>query len=93
MFNNIIFNLSENLNALRDFVDLIAPFLTRHQQEVIKSKANDILPLLLALKKLLPEESLIDIEVNENLERIEQELAGEINIEIQDNGSDKKRQS
>jgi len=90
MFVNTISNFSDNLNALRDFVDLIAPFLNKHQQEVIESQANDMLPLLLAFKKLLPEEGLNNIESNNNLEQLEQKLAEKVDIEILDNGSDNK---
>lgn len=52
MFENAIKNYSENLQALREFVELTQPFLLKHSNKVIKSHSPRLDTFLEAAKKL-----------------------------------------
>lgn len=43
---------SENLLALREFVDLIGPVLTQRSQEQVRENAKGLIPLIIAAQKL-----------------------------------------
>ncbi|MFZ0946327.1 MAG: hypothetical protein WAN54_20720 [Syntrophobacteraceae bacterium] len=56
MFERFIVQFSDNLGALRDFVDLIAPFLAEKHSEEIKEDAINLAPIfVLGLNRLDPE--------------------------------------
>jgi hypothetical protein len=52
MFGQAIFAFRSNINALRDFVDVIEPVLQEKTQSVLQQRAEILAPLLLAFKKL-----------------------------------------
>ena len=54
MFGDTIREFSESLASLRDFVDLVAPFLTQKHAEKLKKDAFHLAPLVLLLRDLHP---------------------------------------
>jgi hypothetical protein len=69
MFAEQIMSFSQNLNNLRDFVQMVASFLDEKKQEEIKENAEALLPLMLAMHKLNPEESPLDEDEISKLEK------------------------
>lgn len=55
MFAIAIQRFTDNLDALRDFVDLVRPVLEQAHDDEIKSNPKAFIPLMLALEKLAPE--------------------------------------
>nr|WP_288833215.1 hypothetical protein [uncultured Flavobacterium sp.] len=52
MLSKIITQFKDNIEGLRDFVDLVEPFLKEKESETIKSEKDNLLPILAALNEL-----------------------------------------
>ena len=80
MFDSVIRQFSDNLANLRDFVDLVGPFLTQKNIEEVKQDSVHLAPLALAIRKLLPEVPQVD-EANES--KALQLLTDDIKIDVE----------
>jgi len=85
LFGPVMHQFSDSLANLRDFVDLVSPFLIQKDTEKIKQDAIHLAPLVLAINEILPEKSRIDdvIEANE-LQLLSDGV--EIDVEEQEDG-------
>jgi len=52
MLGQSIKRFADNLSALREFVEVTQPFLESRKTEVIKGRARDLAPILLAFEKI-----------------------------------------
>lgn len=87
MFKDFITEFHENIEGLREFVELIGPFLDEHQAKVRKSQSKTLLPLQLAvLKHSIVDESK-NPEVYEEIDTLLKEsFDGEIEVETNSDG-------
>lgn len=60
MFSNIVITYSDNLRALRDFVDMISPLLKEKREKLFLDEAHSFATVILALSKLSPDEYQLD---------------------------------
>lgn len=81
MFAEQIMSFSQNLNNLRDFVEMVASFLDEKNQEEIKENAEALLPLMLAMHKLNPEESPLD---EDEISKIEKKVGAGFKVSLID---------
>lgn len=56
MFADDIQSFSRNLDALRDFVDLIEPILNERSKSTFKEYRDDLMPFVFAMLQAFPEE-------------------------------------
>ena len=83
MFAEQIMSFSQNLNNLRDFVEMVSSFLDEKKQEEIKENADALLPLMLAMHKLYPEDSPLD---EDEISKIEKKIGSGFKISLIDDG-------
>src|SRR4051812_27983142 len=76
MFSKEMKQFAENLQALREFVDLINPFLRSHIEKQVKANATPLRPLFLALSKAKPEFT----------KRLSAETQAELEKQVMDSG-------
>lgn len=79
MFKSILSQFSENLTALRDFVDVIAPFLNKRAEEFTQANINSLAPLALALLKVHPDHFAQKGLTEDDIKKI---IDGEVMIEM-----------
>src|SRR4030043_1092601 len=89
MFANSIKQFSDNLDALRGFVESVAPILSEKSEEKIKSQGTNLVPLVLLFDKMEPDTH----HLTETDEKMLKEEYGIVGIEIQDDGSGHKSAS
>ena len=77
MFAKQMSQYVDNLDALRDFVALIGPFLKEHFTKQMEGDAAKLLPLALIIEKLRPDAAPLDPEGREVLEK---RFAGKLTI-------------
>lgn len=87
MFWDAISAFEGNLAALREFVDVVHPFLESRWQSSVKSHGWELMPLRMLLEKLAP-----DFELNETVdeELIRSKFKGEISFSETGDESEKK---
>jgi len=81
MFAEQIMAFSQNLNNLRDFVEMVSSFLDEKSHEEIKDNAEALLPLMLAMHKLHPDESDLD---EGDISKIEKKIGSGIKVSLID---------
>jgi hypothetical protein len=81
MFSSLLNKFSNNLDTLRDFVDLVSPILEKAHLEEIKNNPSAFIPLILAMNALEPE--LFDLD-SSFAETIESKFDGKIDLQIKD---------
>lgn len=77
MFKKEILNFARSLDALRDFVDLIDPFLDEKHSEVLKNHTSALIPILIGLKKSNPE-LFSKLDISE--EELRKRFGGEVEV-------------
>lgn len=85
MFAEQIMSFSQNLNNLRDFVDMVSSFLDEKNKEEIKENAEALLPLMFAMHKLNPKESPLD---EDEFSRIEKKIGSGFKVSLIDEDED-----
>lgn len=86
MFQDQILSFSENMNNLRDFVDMVSTFLQDEAKKEITANSDNLAPLVLALNKLAPDEfDLAEEEITSIEEKIDKEVDIKL-IEDKENG-------
>jgi hypothetical protein len=90
MFAEQIKSFSQNLNNLRDFVEMVSSFLDEKNQQEIKDNAEALLPLMLAMHKLHPEDSPLD---EDEISKIEKKIGSGFKISLIDDGKKEEKES
>jgi hypothetical protein len=90
MFAEQIKSFSQNLNNLRDFVEMVSSFLDEKNQQEIKDNAEALLPLMLAMHKLHPEDSPLD---DDEISKIEKKIGSGFKISLIDDGKKEEKES
>lgn len=75
MFKKEMSEFVDSLDALRDFVDLIAPFLKDRMMKQVEGDAPSLIPLFLAFAKMNPKD--LDPQLQE---KIQKSLAGKVTV-------------
>lgn len=86
-FSSILVNFANNLDTLRDFVDLVAPVLEEARKKDIEADPAALVPALLAMNALDPDSAKIE---SSNLQKIKDSFNGEINLIVEDQEEGKK---
>lgn len=86
MFSNLLNKFSNNLDTLRDFVDLVSPILEKAHLEEIQNNPSAFIPLALAMNALEPDWFDAD---SSFAETIESKFDGKIDLQIKDEGNKK----
>lgn len=81
MFGDQILAFSENLDNLRDFVEMVSEFLHEKSKQGIKDNAINLSPFILAMHKLNPDEFELD---EESISKIEEKFGSKIKLELVD---------
>ena len=68
MFKKAIMSFHENLEALRGFVEITEPHLTRHQLEISRINADKLVEIISAKLDIPPDEIKIVLEKGSNIE-------------------------
>lgn len=86
MFKSYIDNFHESIEGLKDFVELIDPFLSEHSKEVAKQHEDKLKPLLIARLRFLEQDEEKKKEYTKQLGEI---FDGEIEVDtLNDEGDD-----
>jgi len=72
---------AENLEGLREFVEVIEPVLQERRERLMESNASNLLPLILALTQIGPDSEPLDPQL---LEKARSRFDGEISIDLSD---------
>ena len=83
MFSNAIRQFSDNLNALREFTEVIRPVLESRFEEEVSRSASDLVPMMLAIAQLKPKE--FDFSESQ-LKHLESLFDGDVKIEVEEHG-------
>jgi hypothetical protein len=87
LFKKPIIAFTQNMEALRDFVTIVAASLKEREQKIFKEHASHLAPLFLAFRKLdpkaFPEGKFSDEEIAKRFE-------GKISVNVKDEGDGKK---
>lgn len=70
MFKKYIDNFNESINGLRDFVELIHPFLSEHEKKVSAQHVGSLKPLILAHKRFLEKDAAKKEQLSNELKEI-----------------------
>uniref|UniRef100_B8HNJ5 Uncharacterized protein n=1 Tax=Cyanothece sp. (strain PCC 7425 / ATCC 29141) TaxID=395961 RepID=B8HNJ5_CYAP4 len=84
MFAKTIQNFSNNLDTLRDFVNLVRPVLQKVHDEEIKSNPKAFMPLVFALEAIAPEMLVSDAELANTINSLKSEFASKLNLEVKE---------
>ncbi len=79
MFKSYIESFNENIVGLRDFVELINPFLTEHENSLAEQHKGALAPLELARKHFLEKD---EEKKSEYAEKLKQVFDGEIEVSL-----------
>lgn len=79
MFDSIIRRFSSNIEALREFVDLVRPVLVDANENAIRENPKGLIPAVLAISEISDGDLEID---RETLEKLRSSFDGTINIDV-----------
>ncbi|MBD2446645.1 hypothetical protein H6G76_05590 [Nostoc sp. FACHB-152] len=86
MFTNILRSFADNLDTLREFVDLVNPILDKAREEEILANHDTLIPLVLGFNAIAPEQFPLDTSLVENLQS---KFDGTLDIHMEDEGGKK----
>ncbi|MBD2495337.1 hypothetical protein [Nostoc sp. FACHB-280] len=84
MFANILRRFSDNLDTLRDFVDLVNPILDKAREEAITANPNALIPLVLGMNAIAPEKFCLDTSF---VEHLQSQFDGKLDIQVEEEGN------
>ena len=79
MFRQFISEFEDNIQGLREFVELINPILEEHQKKIEKENASSLEPLAIAIQGHLENDKKTKAKLNK---RVKELFDGEIKVEI-----------
>jgi hypothetical protein len=86
MFTNILRRFSDNLDTLRDFVDLVNPILDKARTEEMTANPKALIPLVLLMNAVAPEQLSLDTSC---VEHLQSQFEGQLDIQVEEKEGNK----